>query len=106
MFVGEQGSDTGGLTREFFRLIQYSIMAKYMEDTGCFRHNAVAYQVCHSRYVEPKPPLPDQLHLLRHIIQVYLVNPWCACNTTLILKTLVFLVHTEVTTPQVACRSF
>ena len=45
MFVGERGSDTGGLTREFFRLIQYSIKSKYMEDTGCFRHNAVAYQV-------------------------------------------------------------
>ena len=30
MFVGEEGSDTGGLTREFFRLIQYS-MSKYME---------------------------------------------------------------------------
>ena len=45
VFVGEQGQDTGGLTREFFRLICYSMKSKYMEPTGCFRHNAVAYQV-------------------------------------------------------------
>ena len=45
VFVGEDGSDTGGLTREFFRLISYSMNSRYMEATGCFRHNAVAYQV-------------------------------------------------------------
>ena len=44
VFVGE-GVDTGGLTREFFRLICYSIRNRYLESTGCFRHNATAYQV-------------------------------------------------------------
>ena len=44
VFVGEEGCDGGGLTREFFRLIAASISVKYM-DTGCFRHNAIAYQV-------------------------------------------------------------
>ena len=45
IFVGEQGSDGGGLTREFFKLISSSITSKYMDSTGCFMHNAVAYQV-------------------------------------------------------------
>lgn len=45
VFIGEDGSDGGGLTREFFRLISCSISSKYMEN-GCFRHNAIAYQVC------------------------------------------------------------
>lgn len=45
MFVGEEGVDTGGLTREFFRIICDSIRSRYLESTGCFRHNATAYQV-------------------------------------------------------------
>ena len=45
VFVGEEGVDTGGLTREFFRLICYSIGSKFFESKGCLRHNATAYQV-------------------------------------------------------------
>ena len=44
-FLGEQGSDTGGLTREFFRLVAYHTSSRYMENTGCFKHNSVALQV-------------------------------------------------------------
>ena len=44
-FVGEDGADTGGLTWEFFRLVGYGVSSKYLELTGCFRHDAVAYQV-------------------------------------------------------------
>ena len=40
--MGEQGSDTGGLTREFFRLVGLHASIKYMEPTGCFKHNSVA----------------------------------------------------------------
>lgn len=46
VFCDEPGHDTGGLTREFFRLVKYAISSKYMESTGCFLHNALAYQVC------------------------------------------------------------
>ena len=45
MFVGEDGIDTGGLTREFFRLIAASFSQKYLYSTGCFKRNAIAYQV-------------------------------------------------------------
>ena len=38
-------SDTGGLTRNFFRLVGYHASAKYFEPHGCFRHNAAALQV-------------------------------------------------------------
>ena len=34
----------GGPTREFFRLVRYE-MVKYVEKTGCFKHNLTAYQV-------------------------------------------------------------
>jgi hypothetical protein len=44
VFVGEEGSDTGGLTREFFRLVSYALKSRYITATGCFRHDAVAYQ--------------------------------------------------------------
>lgn len=37
--------DTGGLTREFFHLIGYSIGSTYVDSAGAFIHNAVAYQV-------------------------------------------------------------
>ncbi len=43
-FVGEEGADVGGPTREFFRLIRND-MKKYVHETGCFKHNSVAYQV-------------------------------------------------------------
>lgn len=45
LYTGEEGSDTGGLTREFFRLIGYSISSKYLDSAGAFMHNAIAYQV-------------------------------------------------------------
>jgi len=45
VFVGEDGIDTGGLTREFFRLLAASFSAKYLDATGCFKQNAIAYQV-------------------------------------------------------------
>jgi len=38
-FVGEAGIDTGGLTREFFRLLFQQAAAKYLEYTGCFIHS-------------------------------------------------------------------
>ncbi len=44
-FVGETGSDTGGLKREFFRLFSKEFAGKYLEATGCFQHDAVALQV-------------------------------------------------------------
>ena len=50
VFIGELGADGGGLTREFFRLIASAISSKYMEN-GCFRHNAIAYQVCVIVYI-------------------------------------------------------
>ena len=34
----------GGPTREFFRLVRYG-MEKYLEKTGCFKHNYTACQV-------------------------------------------------------------
>lgn len=43
-FVGEEGFDTGGLTREFFTIINKDMHKKYM-DCGTFMHNAVALQV-------------------------------------------------------------
>ena len=44
MFVGEAGSDVGGLTREFFRLIKYD-MSIYIDSTGSLKHNSLALQV-------------------------------------------------------------
>ena len=43
--MAEAGSDTGGLTREFFRLFSKAVISTYLEETGCFKHNAVALQV-------------------------------------------------------------
>ena len=43
-FLGEQGSDNRGVTREFFRLVGQHA-TKYMEPSGCFEHNSVALQV-------------------------------------------------------------
>ena len=39
--------DTGGLSREFFRLIAYHTALKYMDNTGCFKHNSLALQALH-----------------------------------------------------------
>lgn len=44
MFLGEQGMDAGGPTREFFRLLKLG-MNKYLEPTGCFKHDLIAFQV-------------------------------------------------------------
>ena len=41
-FVGENGSDTGGLTREFFTVL---VSPKYIDSRGCFKHNSIALQV-------------------------------------------------------------
>ena len=38
-FVGEEGSDGGGLTREFFTLLSRHC-SKYIEPTGCFKQSA------------------------------------------------------------------
>ena len=48
IFVGEEGADMGGPTREFFRLIRRG-MGKYLEQTGSFKHDSMAYQV----YISP-----------------------------------------------------
>ena len=50
-FLGEDGVDTGGVTQEFFRLIGYHTATKYMESTGCFKHNSLALQVNIFRYI-------------------------------------------------------
>ena len=56
VFVGEEGVDGGGLTREFFRLVS-NVTSQYMESTGCFRHNAIAYQVLNTSK-------PDEMSLV------------------------------------------
>ena len=43
-FLGEEGSDGGGLSREFFRLVA-AHSSKYLEATGCFKHNSLALKV-------------------------------------------------------------
>ena len=44
-FIGEEGVDSGGLTREFFQILFQQIASVYLDSTGCFKHNAVAFQV-------------------------------------------------------------
>ena len=44
-FVGEEGIDSGGLKREFFRLLFQQMQAVYLDSCGCFKHNALAFQV-------------------------------------------------------------
>ena len=36
-FVGEQGSDTGGMTREFFTYVGHAMSTRYLTQTGCFK---------------------------------------------------------------------
>lgn len=43
-FIGENGTDGGGLTREFFTIFGKDLARKYIETTGTFRHNAMALQ--------------------------------------------------------------
>ena len=43
-FLGVNGSDGGGLTREFFSLMARHF-TKYIEQTGCFKHNSLALHV-------------------------------------------------------------
>ena len=44
-FTGEDGTDTGGLRREFFRLLRTDLSGSYLNCTGGFQHNSVALQV-------------------------------------------------------------
>ncbi len=44
-FIGEDGMDGGGLTREFFTLLIKDLSRIYLEVTGIFRHDALALQV-------------------------------------------------------------
>lgn len=44
-FVGEEGLDTGGLTREFFSLLQQTVVPTYINEKGSFVHNSVALRV-------------------------------------------------------------
>ena len=53
IFISEEGHDTGGLTREFFRLIAYTISTKYLDSAGCFKHDAIAYQVINNILTVP-----------------------------------------------------
>lgn len=43
-FLGEEGDDTGGLTREFFCIVEKDVMRQYIE-VDTFKHNSVALQV-------------------------------------------------------------
>ena len=43
-FLGEEGNDMGGLTREFFCIIEKDMIRQYI-DVGTFKHNSVALQV-------------------------------------------------------------
>ena len=45
-FVGEDGYDTGGLTREFFSWFGSAMSQRFMTSTGTFIHNSIAFQVC------------------------------------------------------------
>ena len=49
-FFGEQKYDTGGLTHEFFQLVGYYAAVKYLEQTGCFKHNQWLFR-CNSMIV-------------------------------------------------------
>ena len=44
-FAGESGRDYGGLSREFFTIIKKDMSRIYLEVTGVFRHNSLAFQV-------------------------------------------------------------
>ena len=45
-FVGEIGSDTGGLTREFFSLVSKDLCPHYITPKDCLQHNSLDLQVC------------------------------------------------------------
>jgi hypothetical protein len=44
-FAGENGSDSGGLSREFFTVIARDASRTFLEVTGVFRHNVAALKV-------------------------------------------------------------
>lgn len=48
--MAESGTDTGGMTREFFTLMAKELLKTYMIG-GTFSHNSVALQVSYSTYV-------------------------------------------------------
>ena len=49
MFVVEERTDGAGLTREIFTLLaRHSV--KYIEPTGCFKHNSLALQESMVKY--------------------------------------------------------
>ena len=43
--MGEEGVDTGGLTREFFSILERSVSPKYITEKGVLIHDSVALQV-------------------------------------------------------------
>lgn len=45
-FVGEEGEDMGGPTREMFRLVRHEMAKKYLEETRCFKLDSTALDVC------------------------------------------------------------
>lgn len=48
-FLGENGTD-GGLTREFFTIL-CRLYSKYIEPTGCLKHNSFALKVSYCYFV-------------------------------------------------------
>ena len=44
-FAGELGIDAGGVTREFFTLLESSVKRTYIDNMGCFTHNICALHV-------------------------------------------------------------
>ena len=79
--MGEVGTDTGGLSREFFRLLRNEVSGVYFNSAGGFQHNSLALQVysewvkvwvfgngscllCVGRGILPMSSIPtlDQMH--------------------------------------------
>ena len=50
-FTGETGTDSGGLSREFFTLLSRDMARTYLEVTGVFRHDGLALQVSLANYL-------------------------------------------------------
>ena len=49
-FVGEEGIDTGGLTREFFSLFERSVTPPYITVNGSFVHDSIALRYSHDTF--------------------------------------------------------
>ena len=80
--MGEVGCDTGGLKREFFRLLTRSLSETYLFTTGSFMHNSVALQV-HELYCKTcvmltiiKEFLVDKIYPHRMMYTDDLVSLW------------------------------